>query len=143
MQGIQGMAESYTLISPLNFMGGNWVSFVDVMDSLPAHLRENHNGPRMIFDAMRARYLSEHFDHVYVDVDVELIQPIPILDLPQKAGPGVLVGNGQRDWGWDAWAAYLRMCPKFCRPASLMFHGVPHVEVPEKYYIHHYANGRY
>lgn len=137
------MADSYTLIAPANFMGAGFVHFDKVRECLPWHLQENTNGPRMIFDAMRVWYLSHHFDHAYLDVDVELFSPLTLFDAPQQAGPGVLVGNGDIILGQRCWEAYLRMCPQFCRPASLMFSGIPVVEAPESVFVHHYAKGAY
>lgn len=143
MEEIRDMAEEYTLIAPSNFMGAKFVSIQEVWTSLPEYLRKNTNGPRMEYDAMRVRYLTSHFDHVYLDVDVELLSPIGLKGLPQNAGPGVLVGNGNPETGKKCWEAYLRLCPNFCRPASLMFSGIPRLEVPTSLFIHHYAKGNY
>lgn len=143
MREIKAMASRYTLISPTDFMGGEWVPFSDVRSRLPAYMQKNTNGPLMIFDAMRAKYLSGHFDHVYLDVDVQLLKPIALQVQPQCAGPGILVGNGVPADGLAAWANYARLSPAFCRPASLMFAGIPHGEVPADSYRHFYAHGVY
>jgi len=143
MERARDLAESYTLIAPQNFMGAGFVPFSEVWEALPEYLRKNTNGPLMAFDAMRCLYLSQHFDHVYLDIDVELIQPLGLMDKPQKAGPGVLVGNGDPVLGAACWQNYLRMCPQFCRPASLIFSGVDHCEAPADRFHHHYAKGAY
>lgn len=143
MRGVRDLADGYTLISPVNFMGANWVPFAEVWAALPDYMRRNTNGPLMGFDAMRALYLSRHFDHVYLDVDVQLLMPLALRDRPQADGPGVLIGNGDPVVGRAAWAAYLRMCPRFCRPASLMFSGLFPSTPPKGLYIHTHARGQY
>jgi hypothetical protein len=146
MQRIRDMAEEYTLIAPQNFMGprARFVPISEAWAQVPEHLRKNTNGPRMEFDAMRVRYLTQHFDQVYLDLDVELFQPIELGPVPQMSGSGVLAGNGDSATAAACWETYLRMCPSFCRPASLMFSGgAPVREVPEAYFKHWFAQGEY
>lgn len=149
MQQVRDMAEEYTLIAPQNFMGqrARFVPISEAWNQVPEYLRKNTNGPRMEFDAMRVRYLTQHFDHAYFDIDVQLFQPIEIREHPQSAGSGLLVGNGDPSLGAACWAAYLRMCPQYCRPASLMLAGLAAVFPLEpeegKLFIHHFARGQY
>lgn len=144
MERIRDMSEAYTLIAPENFMGADFVPFEAVWYSLPEYLRKNTNGPRMEFDAMRAWFLGHHFDHAYFDIDVELFEPIEIVDKPQQAGSGLLVGNGNPELGLACWCNYLRGCPSFCSPASIMFSGgMSLYEIPENKFKHHYAQGKY
>lgn len=143
MRAIRDMADEYTLIAPNNFMGAGFVFIGAVWRSLPQYLQEHTNGPRMGFDALRAYYLSRHFDHVYLDVDVQLFRPLELLDVPQADGPGVLVGTGDPIKGLACWDMYLHLCPRFCRPASLMFAGNQVQPAPKSYFHHHYAKGEY
>jgi hypothetical protein len=149
MQRVRDLAESYTLIAPANFMGprAHWVPFAEVWGALPEALRAHQAGPRMEFDAMRAYWLSRHFDGVYVDLDVELRAPLEIKAYPQFEGPGVLLGNGDPVLGLSCWESYLRLCPAFCRPASLMFadcRAARNLDAEDKKrFIHHHARGAY
>jgi hypothetical protein len=137
------MAESYTLIAPKNFMGGAFYPISQAWQDVPQYLRENPNGKHLAFDVMRMRYISEHFDHVYIDVDVNLLRPIEIGTCPMEAGPGVLAGNGDVEDGKRCWEGYLKYCPKFCRPASLRYSGLPVEPVPPDSFIHDHARGNY
>lgn len=137
------MAEEYTLIAPQNFMGAKFVPLNEVWSAIPSYLKEHTNGPRMEFDALRVRFLSRNFDMAYLDIDVELHAPIPLADKPQCSGPGVMVGNGNRDIGLQSWVKYLELCPRCCRPATLAFSGMGAKEVPPSLFTHHYAKGRY
>lgn len=147
MERVRDLAESYTLIAPANFMGAGFVPFAEVWEALPEVLRKNTNGPRMEFDAMRAWYLSRHFGHVYLDIDVELFAPLEIGPFPRFEGPGVLLGNGDAALGLACWETYLRLCPGFCRPASLMFANcreARNLDAADKTkLIHRHARGRY
>jgi hypothetical protein len=148
MERVRDLSESYTLIAPANFMGAgvDWVPLEDVWAELPPHFRANPNGHNQ-FDPLRARYLATHFDHVYLDIDVELWAPLKIGPFPRFEGPGVLLGNGDADLGLACWETYLRLSPAFCRPASLMFADCPCArnleEADKKVFVHRFAGGRY
>lgn len=149
MQHIRDMADSYTLIAPKNFMGPRveFVPISEVWNALPEVLRKNQAGPRMEFDAMRVYWLAHHFDHVYLDLDVELLAPLDLKPHPQCDGAAVLVGNGDAALGFSCWNAYLRRCPEFCRPATLMFSECPSMRNPDPEdqakYTHRPAQGQY
>lgn len=144
MRKIRDMSDYYALISPVDFMGANHSPFSDLHEKIPRYLQENTNGPRMLFDAMRVRYLTLYFDFSYLDIDVELHKPLEVLTHPQKAGPGILVGNGNQEDGAKCWEYYLHMCHHFCRPASLMFpREVGVKEIPPETYTHYYQKGLY
>ncbi len=138
------MAEEYTIIAPSNFMGGKakWYPLEDLRARIPIHMLENPNGV-LGFDPLRARYLADHFDHVYLDIDVELFRPLYLKDAPQADGPGVLVGNGVPADGLQAWETYLSLSPRFSRPADLMFASMPAQPPPVESFRHHYARGKY
>lgn len=148
MQRARDMAESYTLIAPANFMGpkADWVPLEDLWAEIPAYFRSHPNGHNQ-FDPLRVRYLATHFDRVYLDIDVQLKSPLEIKSHPQCEGPGVLLGNGDAALGLACWDAYLRLCPAFCRPATLMFSGCPSMRNldadDKKHFIHHFAHGAY
>ena len=149
MRGVQGMAESYTLIGVRNFMGGEFVPLEDVeatVRMLSGHAmweRARFGAGGYHFDALRAYYLAHHFDHVYLDIDVELHAPIPLLSEVQKAGPGVLVGIADAAVGQACWQTYLEKSPNIFLLAPLMFLGRRPLEVPSHLFTHHFARGRY
>lgn len=148
MQRIRDVAESYTLIAPKNFMGprANFVPLESLWAEIPAYFQWNPNGHNR-YDPLRVRFLATHFDHAYLDIDVELFEPLEIRAYPQCDGPGVMLGNGDAAMGLACWDAYLRLSPAFCRPATLMFSGcasMRNTEPEDKVkYRHHFARGQY
>jgi hypothetical protein len=144
MKSIRDMSDQYILIGQENFMGRDFVSFDSVYQSLPDDLRNRTNGSLKIFDAIRCFYLAHHFGMAYFDIDIELTQPIKILDIVQMSGPGVLVGNGDAALGLQCWQDYLAYCKNFgCRPASLLFGKMKKGKIIESGFKHHYAQGNY
>lgn len=144
MQSIRDMSKEYTLISPENFMGAKWVSFDSVYQMVPENLRARTNGPLKIFDAMRNRYLTLHFSLAYFDIDVELEKPIELLDVVQRAGCGILIGNGDPKLGRWCWENYVGHCKHFgCRPASMLFARMEKGRIIETGFTHHHAGGKY
>lgn len=144
MQRIRDMAESYTLIAPRNFMGprAHFVPLDELWAEIPAYFRANPNGHNQ-FDPPRVRYLATHFEDVYLDIDIELREPLEILEYPQCDGPGVLLGNGDANLGLSCWETYLRLSPSFSRPATLMFSDCPSMRNIQAQYHHHLAHGAY
>lgn len=150
MRRIRDMAESYTLIAPENFMGpkAHFMPLDSLWAQLPSYFRECPNGHNQ-FDPLRAWYLATHFDHVYLDIDVKLSEPLEIKPFPRFDGPGILIGNGDVGMGLACWETYLRLSPTCCRPAPLMFADCAaarniHIHPSERKKYHHcYAHGAY
>jgi hypothetical protein len=149
MRRVYDQAKSYTLIGSVDFMGADFVPIEEVEEVVrreSGHARwerARFGDGGYHFDALRAYYLARHFDHVYLDIDVELHAPIPLLPAVQKAGPGVMVGNGNAALGLTCWQTYLRKSPNIFLLAPLMFVGLAPLDVPPHLFTHHFANGKY
>lgn len=149
MKSITEISRHYTLIGVVNFMGFDFISLEEVEDAVRADSghtrweRARFGDGGYHFDAMRAYYLAHHFDNIYLDIDVELHAPIPLLPEVQKAGPGVLAGNGDKALGRSCWQTYLMKSPNIFLPAPLMFIGLKVLDVPANLFTHHFARGVY
>jgi hypothetical protein len=143
MREISVMSEGYTLIALENFMGRGFYPLQDLRQEVEREMPGFPLVGRDRFDPLRAYYLSRHFDHVYLDLDVQLHQPIPLLPEGQINGPGVLAGNGDAAHGLACWERYKALTRSSLRPASLMFTAGPVRMVPPEFFTHHHAHGDY
>lgn len=142
MQEVSRLAEEYTLIAPVNFMGRGFFPLSEVLKGAQSELVPSVVG-RYKFDAIRVKYLSEHFDHCYLDVDVELYSPIECGPLPSSATPGVMAGNGDPTTGKQCWETYKRYCQRVLRPATLAFMDTGFMPADPTKFVHHFAHGEY
>lgn len=144
MRAILGRASHYTLVAPADFLGADSFYPLEALQvEVEAALPGVAVAGRYRFDALRAYFLARHFDHVYLDVDVELLSPIDLQAKCQADTPGVMAGNGDPALGPACWARYAERCRRVLRPASQMFSGFPVQEAPKNSYHHHFAHGDY